>query len=639
MDLWRGSLADFVDQSAHGAIAGDLAGNFLKAFGYPPSKPEVRSWQHSLPALGSALRGLGRADIGLRIATAEAVGEPQRGQSKDDQIGVAAEYHLPLSNKRVDVLVCGRSATGEETALVVELKQWSTARLEDEFAENVLVGKQEHAHPSRQAADYKDWIGSYSSACVEDGIQARACAYLHNLPRSEASDVRDGRFAGLLEEAPVFVREDVDALREHIAASVGHGAGLKVLDRVTAARFRPSGNVLRRLELVLREDERWHLLDEQRIAHGAILAEVRRMQRRKGNSVIVVRGAPGTGKTVIAIQLLADALRLGLNAAHTTGGKAFTTTLRSQFKGADKLFLWNLNLRKAPFQGLDLLLVDEAHRVRETSDTRFTAKLERNLKSQTRELIEASKVTVFLLDENQFVRPDEVGRTQLFRTSSDDLATSYREYELATQFRCGGCSDYVTFVDRLLGFDSSELRPFAGRYTCRVVDDPAAITALMADARCAGETARTLAGFCWPWSDPNDDGTLVDDVVVGDGFARPWNAKVQKGKSYRPANHPYTLWAETEVGRDQVGCIYSAQGFEFDRVGVIWGEDLVWRNGAWKAQKEHSHDRPVRSSKDMEALVRNAYRVLLTRGLRETCILVLDEETREHLRDELRELG
>jgi DUF2075 family protein len=128
------------------------------------------------------------------------------------------------------------------------------------------------------------------------------------------------------------------------------------------------------------------------------------------------------------------------------------------------------------------------------------------------------------------------------------------------------------------------------------------------------------------------DGQLVDDVSIGD-WSRPWNRKPEN-KAYRSAKHPYTLWATTDEGLGQVGCVYSAQGFEFDRVGVIWGPDLVWRDDGWVAQRKQTKDPGLRRAKtddELRRLMRNVYRVLLTRGMRRTTILCLDVETREHL--------
>jgi hypothetical protein len=293
-----------------------------------------------------------------------------------------------------------------------------------------------------------------------------------------------------------------------------------------------------------------------------------------------------------------------------------------------------MNLRTAPSQGLDLLLVDEAHRVRETSDVRWTPRAERGRRSQTEELIDAAKVTVFLLDENQFVRPDEVGSSALFRLEGKRKNARVKEFDLGVQFRCGGCTEYVTWVDWLLGFSAERPQPWNDRYRVGLVALPAELERLIPESRSAGESARIVAGFCWKWSDPSKSGDLEPDVVVGD-WRRPWNRKAAN-KQYKPSEHPYTRWAETEEGESQVGCIYSAQGFEFTRIGVIWGRDLVWRSDQWIAQRSESQDKPVKASTaDTLTLVRNAYRVLLTRGLREARLLVLDDETRMHVEKSL----
>jgi DUF2075 family protein len=153
---------------------------------------------------------------------------------------------------------------------------------------------------------------------------------------------------------------------------------------------------------------------------------------------------------------------------------------------------------------------------------------------------------------------------------------------------------------------------------------------VLSEAKQVGEAARLVAGFCWKWSNPTNTGDLVDDVVIGD-WKRPWNRKPLEKKTYKPADHPYTKWAETPEGEQQIGCIYSIQGFEFTRAGVIWGHDLVWRTDRWVAQPKASADKPVKGSPRMFDLVRNAYRVLLTRGTRETRLLVLDPETKAHI--------
>lgn len=359
------------------------------------------------------------------------------------------------------------------------------------------------------------------------------------------------------------------------------------------------------------------------------------MNARK-KSAILIRGGPGTGKTVIAIQLMADAIRNQFTAVHTTGGHAFRTNLMAQFKGADKLIAWNMNMRKVPTEEIDLLLVDEAHRIRKTSDMRWTPASERNKRSQVEELLNASKVTVFFLDENQSVRPDEIGESQLIRDETKALGIKLFEYDLYAQFRCGNCYDYLVWIDYILGFDNIKPTFWSDQYSFKIADTPEDLEMVISNARQQNESGRIVAGFCWPWSNPSEDGSLINDVKIGD-WCSPWNAKPSSKKVYKPENHPYTLWANTPTGETQIGCIYSAQGFEFDRVGVIWGPDLVWRKDRWVVQREHSFDSPVKAKNaDTLKLLRNAYRVLLTRGVKETYLLCLDDETRDHLIQEFR---
>lgn len=632
MDLWHGSLSDFVRSAQSGSLSGDMAGQFVKLHRYSANTAEVRSWDNSLAALARAVHPLGRLDAGVAI-TATATGAVGPAMTTAERAispaGVVVEYHLPLTGKRVDVIVTGHDATKQPGAVVLELKQWSQAALEDEHATNVLLQGKEHVHPSQQASDYADWLLDYHSAFSDGSLAAAPAAFCHEMKPEDAAALRDPRFDDLLRHSPLFVQGDERALVDFIHSQVGTGDGVRLLARLAGARFKPSRRVLDTLEAVLESREEWHLLDEQRVAYNAILDEVRRQQARAGRAAIIVRGAPGTGKTVVAIQLLAASLRLGWKAAHSTGGKAFTTALRSKFKGADDLFIWNLNTRNVNSQALDLLLVDEAHRVRMTSDLRWTPKIERGRRSQARELMDAAKVSVFLLDENQFVRPDEVGSSDLVRHEARACGARLKEFDLAVQFRCGGCAEYVGWVDWLLGFAPAQPQPWGESYRVELVESPELLERTAGQARVAGETSRIVAGYCWKWSDPLDSGELVKEVVIG-AWQRPWNRKAA-AKHYKPAEHPYTKWAETDEGEGQVGCIYSAQGFEFSRIGVIWGSDLVWRGDRWVAQKAESHDKPVKSSSDMLTLVRNAYRVLLTRGLRDARLLVLDDETRRHV--------
>ena len=217
-------------------------------------------------------------------------------------------------------------------------------------------------------------------------------------------------------EAPLFKKEQKEEFGEFLFNNVGAGKGIRIKDGFSNGRFKPNKKLLDVLDAVINKEEKWHLIDNQRLAYNSIWGKVLALKKPTSkirHAAIIVKGAPGTGKSVIAIQLLADAMRNNFIAAHSTGGKAFSINLRSKFKGADKIFIWNLNLRNAPTQGLDLLLVDEAHRIRETSNIQWTKAIDKTGLSQTEELLNAGRIVVFFLDDNQSVRPDEVGSTDL----------------------------------------------------------------------------------------------------------------------------------------------------------------------------------------------------------------------------------
>jgi len=614
MELWHGSISDFVKGGEVEALTGGMLQSFWNNHHYLPSVSETNSWNNSLKALASV------AD-----------------EITSEDIGVVLEYHLPYSGCRIDAIFLGKNNSDNNCSTIVELKQWSEVQ-PCENPLNIIINGSEHQHPSQQALDYAEHLTEIHSSYTENKIGTAPCSYCHNLSKTNSTLLEDVIFSDVLKASPLFIKGDEEIFTIYLENSIGNGSGIKLLEKFINGRFKPNKKLLEVIDSVLHMKEQWHLLDNQRVAFNAIWSQVLKIKtggKKFSRSAILVRGGPGTGKTVIATQLLADAIRNNYSAVHTTGGKAFTTTLRAQFKGAAALFAWNLNMRNAPTEEIDLLLVDEAHRIRYTSDTRWTPVSERNKHSQIEELLNAAKITVFFLDENQYVRPDEIGCTELIRTTAKKFGIKLYEYDLNAQFRCGGCIDYLMWVENLLGFEQIKSSGWRNNYTFSLVDSPVKLENLIIDAKKQNETSRIVAGFCWKWSNPLPDGTLINDVKIGD-WSHPWNAKPVESKMYKPENHPYTIWANTSVGENQVGCIYSAQGFEFDRVGVIWGPDLVWRKDRWVAQPEKSFDSPVKSKKaDTLRLVRNAYRVLLTRGIKETRLLCLDDETREHIRQEL----
>jgi uncharacterized protein len=304
---------------------------------------------------------------------------------------------------------------------------------------------------------------------------------------------------------------------------------------------------------------------------------------------------------------------------------------------AGQLFrYWNVFGDAEPNE-LDAVIADEAHRLRAVSSNRFTPKHKISGLPQVDEIVQVARVPVFLLDEHQVVRPEEIGTVAAIRQAAARNRANVIQVDLNGQFRCAGSAEYIAWVDALLCLDGGRPRPWPPEdpFDLTVVDTPQALQSWVKAHAEAGHTARLSAGFCWPWSDPAADGTLVEDVQIGT-WRLPWNAKPGKKPVDAP---PAALWATNSRGIDQVGCIYTAQGFEYDYGGIILGADLVWRTDHWEADQAQSRDPVVKRAENFTELAKHTYKVLLTRGLLGCAIYSVDPETRDFLHALLKELS
>lgn len=623
MQLYSGASTDFIAGTATNAITDRLITNFERHYRYRPGDAEVRSWQNSLSRFARVLE---IADL-------------------RDQ-GVIVEYQLPLTSKRLDVMVTGADrASGDDAAVIIELKQWdevSPSYVDDCVETWVGGGLRKVLHPSRQAADYQRYLLDTHTTFSDGDVGLRSCSYLHNLATDRAQAIFDEAFAELIAANPSFVAEGTGDLASYLDHQVGGGEGGRVLDAVLAGRYRPHPRLMSHVAEVIDNEPAFVLLDEQRVAANEIIARVRNRQLAERPSVVIVRGGPGTGKSLIAVHVMADLARQGFAAVHATGSKAFTSTLQATVgRRASSMFRYFNNFGKVEPHSIDLLVADEAHRIRETSNTRFTRKADRTDRPQVEELITAAKVAVFFIDDRQVVRSGETGSVQLIRDTAAALGADVVEHELEAQFRCNGSDSFIQWVDNTLDIErtSHVLWQSDDPFQVAIAESPQELEADIRSWAAKGESARLVAGYCWPWSDPNPDGTLVDDVVIGT-WSMPWNARPDSRRLADgiPASH---FWATDPGGLDQVGCVYTAQGFEFDHVGVIWGRDLVWRaREGWVFQPEHNKDRTAKRGltkhpERFARLVAQTYRVLLTRGMRSCTIYFEDPETENFIRSRI----
>lgn len=619
MRLYEGSSSQFITDCVHNQISGKLEEAFLHYFRYKPAPSEVQSWRHSLSSVAHVFRHADLMDH-----------------------GVVLEYQLPTTSKRLDCMITGQDEDNCDHAVIIELKQWEACQPAD-GANEVLTwvggAEREVLHPSAQVGQYRMYLADGHTAFYDgvNPIGLQACAYLHNYTFSPDDTLLLPRYQESVSQQPLFSANDVDGFHTYLRSYLCNGNGTDTLRRFLDGRYRPSKKLMRHVADVIKGKPEYVLLDEQLIAFDRVVAAARKGFHTADSTVIIVKGGPGTGKSVIALNLMGDLLAENYNAHYATGSQAFTQTLQSIIgkRGSVQFKYFNSYMR-AEHKLVDVLICDEAHRIRKTSNNRFTKKENQSKQAQIEELLDVAKVAVFFIDDDQVVRPNEIGSVSHIREFAEQHGSAIYEYELQAQFRCSGSDAFVNWVNNTLGIHRTAT-PIWGadeEFEFRILEDPATLDMAIREKVEQEYTARLTAGFCWEWSKhPNADGTLKHDVTIGE-WSRAWNARPEatrlaKGIPKAP------LWANDEGGMEQVGCIYTAQGFEFDYVGVIFGTDLVYDLDAqsWVGRKENSHDTVVKRSKDQFVdLVKNTYRVLLSRGLKGCYVCFLDKDTERYFK-------
>lgn len=616
MPLVRHTASSLRARSQTGQLFEDLSGQFLFEIGHRPSPSEVRSWERSIPVLLDDLE-----DAGL------------------GNVEVLLEYRLPLNSKRADVVLCGvHPKTGNASYVVVELKQWSHA-VPVEGTEDVILAEgydRRLLHPVAQVRGYCEYMSDMVAAFGGEGELISGVAYLHNAADGDVGglfDLSQDRWGRLFTSSRR--REFLDFLKSKLSSESGADSA----DQLMNSAVRPSKQLLSLAADEVQNREQFVLLDEQQVAYSMTMSAVRRANEANSKTVVIVTGGPGSGKSVIALSLMGELSRQGRSVLHATGSSAFTQTLRkvagSRAPRVQKLFTYYNQFIDAEKNGIDVLINDEAHRVKETSTNRWTPAAKRTGRPQVEELIDAARVPVFLLDEHQVVRPGEKGTIKDIEDAATRLGCAIERVDLNGQFRCGGSQQYENWVLRLLGLEPGGAIPWAGddSFELDLAAGPDSLESRLRTLIGQGYQARISAGYCWDWSKPEVD-YLVPDVQIGD-WKRPWNNQSDKRVGAAPGR---PFWASDPAGFDQVGCIYTAQGFEYDYSGVIIGPDLVWRDGVWVARREYSHDRQVKGadSEAFERAIKNTYKVLLTRGMRGTYVYSTDKETQEYLESVIR---
>jgi DUF2075 family protein len=556
---------------------------------------------------------------------------------QDDAIpnnaGVAVECQIPNTSKRIDFIITGRDDNNRDNVVIVELKQWKTAEItqKDGIVRTALgKGLRETNHPSYQAWSYAALLEDFNETVQDDNIGLAPCAYLHNYDEDDV--IRNVFYQNYLEKAPVFLKRDREKLREFIKRYIKTGDEGESLYRIDKGKIRPSKQLSESLSNLLKGNQEFILVDEQKIVFETALSLTKQAQTM-GKKVLIVEGGPGTGKSVIAINLLVEITRRELLVQYISRNQAPRDVYQSKLTGQmtktrfSNMFQGSGSFTESPSNEFDALVVDEAHRLNLKSGM-FQNKGE----NQIKEIINAAKCSIFLIDENQKIAMRDIGTKEEIIRHAKNAKAEIIQLELESQFRCNGSDAYLAFLDNLLQVRETPHNDLTDiDYEFIVCNSPIELQETIYKKNIERNSARMVAGYCWDWISANDK-TAFDITFPQFGFQAQWNLR-EYGM----------LWIINPNSVKEVGCVHTAQGLEIDHVGVIVGPDLIVRDGeiitipdkrskmdsTIKGFKKLKKTNPQEAEQKAEQIIKNTYRTLMTRGAKSCSVWSVDPETNE----------
>lgn len=620
MIVYDGLKTDFLSSCENDSIAIEIEENILAKLGRHTSRSEFRSWENSLNYMYKVLN-----DDGI-----------------PSDAGVAIEFNIPQTSKRIDFMISGYGEDSEPEMVIVELKQWET--LEEVKGTDALVetytggANRRVVHPSYQAWSYAQLIRDYNQTVQNRRVKLSPCACLHNYIRHESDPIDAKQYEDYLEEAPAYTKGQLPKLRDFIKKSICKGDQKEVLYLVEHGKIRPSKSLQNAIGSMLKGNKEFIMIDEQKVAYEEIFRLSLQSQKDGKKRTIIVQGGPGTGKTVIAVNLLAELTQRDQLAQYVSKNSAprqvYLKKLKGQMKksSVDNMFKGSGTYTEAGNNVAHTLLVDEAHRLNEKSG------MFHNMgENQIKEIIHAAFCSVFFIDESQRVTMDDIGSVAEIEKWAKEEGSEVHYLELQSQFRCNGSDGYLAWLDNVLDIRETANYDLEGvDYDIRICDSPDEMRELVIERNRVSNRARILAGYCWEWLKKEQNNTDYHDIKIG-SFEMSWN--LGNGEPF----------AVSDTSINEVGCIHTAQGLEFDYVGVIIGDDMRFENGhvvtdfskraktdqSLKGIKKLYKESPEEARNQADEIIKNTYRTLMTRGMKGCYIYCTDQGMSEYLKKRL----
>lgn len=619
MIVYSATRREFSDDVRFNRIEERILDKFLSRLGHNPSRSEKLSWQNSLQQMHNAL---------------------DHGEIPDDA-GVAIEYRIPLTSRRIDFMLSGTDSEDRDSVVIVELKQWSDVEMtgKDAIVKTWLGGShREVTHPSYQAWTYAALIQDFNVEIQERNISLRPCAYLHNC--RDPSVIRSDFYGEHLCRAPVFLRNNVKELAAFLKRFVRKGDRSRILYRIEHGRLRPSKNLADHLASLLGGNREFKMIDTQKIVYETAL-ELMRRAGETGKQVLLVEGGPGTGKSVVAVNLLVELTNKKFVTHYVSRNAAPRAVYESRLSGTlSKTRITNLFKGSGAYVdcepgSIDCLIVDEAHRLNAKSGF-----YQNQGDNQIKEIIRAARLSVFFLDQDQRVTMKDIGERSEIRRHAVEAGAHLIELKLQSQFRCNGSDGYLSWVNSALQIeDTATPRLNEIDFDFRVFDSPSEMRNEIVKLNWDRNKSRMVAGYCWDWESKKNP-EVMDVTIPEHDFEMRWNL-----------DSDGSLWIIKRDSVSEIGCIHTCQGLELDYVGVIVGEDFIVRDGKVEtdALKRSKNDSSVRGYKSMlrnnqttakalaDRIVKNTYRTLMTRGQKGCFLFCVDQETNEYFKKFLRD--
>lgn len=566
-----------------------------------------------------------------------------------DDCGISIEYNIPPTGLRIDFMLSGYGPKDEKNIIIIELKQWENAYITNmDGIVNTFTGGhyQNVDHPSYQALTYSDFLKYFNSTVSKNNINLEPCAYLHNYV--DDNIIKNPFYNVYTLKAPVFTKSEAVKLQEFVKKFIKKGdAGGNIIVELNRGEIRPAKQLRETLRGIFKKNDHFLLPDEEHLVYESILnIATRQKENHKHKDVIIVQGGPGTGKSVVAIQLLVNLNSRGLFTQYVTKTKAprdvyFSELVQDhKLKYLKSLFVGSGCFQTAPKSAIKVLVVDEAHRLTKKTGPRKTGD------DQIREIINAAVCSVFFIDENQHISIDDYGTISKIKElalAANATIHDGEEFTLTSQFRCNGSNGYLDWLNQSISsFAEEEKKQYFFEYDFKVFDKPEELRDEIFKINASKEhcnKARIVAGYCWNWTKEGQNNSEIKDISIGDNFTMSWNMRDDGGK-----------FIINEKAINQVGCIHTAQGLETDYIGVIIGDDMFFENGRVctdvmkRADTDHTvfgkrkllSEDPEYWNKQFDKIIRNTYRVLMTRGIKGCYIYCTNKALRDYFRQQFR---